>query len=115
VWGDVRSEGAGRPRRYTEVPQRLLRPWVLADFFLRSHEILLSGVALGSAKFVEEVFRSNRGAFGADGTWRGDRLILRAGVTQRWVVAGLCVLRNRRFELGAGTVRRMQTGGAFAN
>jgi putative transposase len=101
LWGDLVAVGpgkaaAGRPARYSEVPQRMPRRGVLADFFLLRHEVLLQGMALGRPEFVEGVFRSNRGSFGADGTWRGDQLILRAGITQRWVVAGLCVLRSNR-------------------
>jgi putative transposase len=70
----------------------------LAHFFLRPQEALLQGQALGSSSFVENVFRSNRGAFGGNGTWRGDELILRSGVKKRWIVAGLYVLQNVRFE-----------------
>jgi putative transposase len=101
LWGDFLGESAapGRPSRYAEVPQNNPRRAVLADFFLLQHEVLLEGVALGRMGFVESVFRSNRGAFGSNGTWRGDQLILRSGISQRWVVAGLSVLRNVRYEL----------------
>jgi putative transposase len=89
LWGD-----AGKPTRYSQVPQNVPRRAVLADFFLLQHDVLLQGLALGTPRFVESVFRSNRGAFGSDGTRRGDQLILRSGLKQRWGVAGLCVLRN---------------------
>jgi putative transposase len=115
IWGDLLGETAapGRPTRYDQVPQRTPRQAVLADFFLRQHEVLLQGLALGSTRFVESVFRSNRGAFGGNGTWRGDQLILRSGLTQRWVVAGLCVLRNVRFYLRPTGQALRRKNGAF--
>jgi putative transposase len=87
----------------------------LASFFLLPQEVLLQGLALGRPGFVEGVFRSNRGAFGSNGTWRGDQLILRSGVTRRWVVAGLCVLRNVRFDVRNGERLRHSHQGPFQN
>jgi putative transposase len=121
LWGELveppESEGgkvtSGRPTRYSQVPQRVPRRAVLADFFLLRQEVLLQGVALGSPGFVESLFRSNRGAFGGNGTWRGDQLILRSGVTQRWVVAGLCVLQNVRFDLRDTNRAQRSKNGAF--
>jgi hypothetical protein len=99
LWGDVvvgESEGeaaVGKPRNRTQLAGRIQRPLVLADFFLNSHPVLLEGAALGSEAFVQAVYRSNRMHFGGDGTWRGDWLRLRSGMTQRWVVRGLMVLK----------------------
>jgi putative transposase len=122
LWGDLLAVGTapaevrpGKPRRYCEVPQRMVRNPVLADFFLLRHEVLLQGLALGSQRFLEAVFRSNRGAFGADGTWRGDSLILREGISTQWVVAGLHVLRNVRYALRFEDRPRRKPVGAFVS
>jgi putative transposase len=100
LWGDLVETGntlaPGRPRRATELPARLGRPLVLGDFLLTKQAVLLEGLALGKTAFVQKVFRSNRAAFGSNGTWRGDQLCLDSGVLGRWIVAGLTVLRNRR-------------------
>jgi hypothetical protein len=104
LWGDSGELSPGAPRRQG-----------LAAFFLQKHPVLLEGLALGRPRFAENVFRSNRGAFGANGTWRGDQLILGSGLTQRWVVAGLCVLRNVRFDLRDAQMPRRTRNGAFQN
>jgi putative transposase len=108
LWGDVASGKneheavLGKPRRAAELPLRLHRIRVLADFFLNKQPVLLQGVALGSAEFVQGLYRSNRAWFGADGTSRGEWLRLECGVgrfVEQWLVRGLMVLRNPSFNV----------------
>jgi putative transposase len=92
LWGD----SSGKPRRYSQLAPRLERPLVLADFFVSSQPVLLEGEALGSGRFVEMIFQANRKLFGANGTQRGDWMLLEGGAKQRWVVQGLSILRKSR-------------------
>jgi putative transposase len=105
LWGDV-SAGKnehevvpGKPSRAGDLPLRLHRHRVLADLFLNKHPVFLQGVALGSGEFVKGLYRSNRAAFGADGSSRGEWLRLECGegrCLEQWIVRGLMVLRNVR-------------------
>jgi putative transposase len=97
LWGDAN----GKPRGYGQLAPRLERPVVLADFFISSQPILLDGEALGGGRFVEQIFQANRAIFGANGTRRGDWLILQ-GAKLRWVLHGLMVLRNSRASASSG-------------
>jgi putative transposase len=103
LWGDDGSENTQRrPRRASDLPPRWTRPWVMADLFMNSHPVLLDGRALGREAFVESVFRSNRALFGANGTARGDWLLLRCdrnGVLEHWMVRGLMILKEKRPNL----------------
>jgi putative transposase len=107
LWGDLVSATGvengvvavpGKPRCYAELPLRISRSLVLADLLRDRQPIFQQGLALGTESFVQRVFRSNRAAFGADGTYRGDWLRLRSGLLGFWVVRGLQVLKHGRFD-----------------
>jgi REP element-mobilizing transposase RayT len=106
LWGDIErandtSSGGkpGKPRSFGELPVRQVsRPWVLAELLANKQPPLHLGAALGTREFVEMVMRSNRAAFGSDGTKRGDGLLLRLGITQRVRIWGLELLRNARLD-----------------
>jgi putative transposase len=105
LWGNVQTASGvrdgtagapGKPRRYRDLPLRTVRPLVMADLFSERQSVFHEVAALGSERFMESLLRSNRGVFGADGTSRGDWLLLRSGVVGYWIVRGLRVLKNTR-------------------